>query len=297
MTEIPIVDLADPDPARVRGALRRAFEEVGFMVVTGHGVDRSLLAGIVDAAHGFFALSDEEKRACAPRRWNASATNRYRGYFPSDVHGKEGLDLGDPRLEDAALLERPFYERNVVPARLGAAFADAIEAWFAALTPLGVRIVREALAAIDAAAGWVDDAFERPAAQTTLRFNRYPTDTALASPDPDAPALFCEAHFDSDVLTLLHQDQQGGLQVRTTDHRWVDVPYLEGAFVVNSGRALQILSGDRYPATVHRVVPTAGARLSIPFFLEPRWDARIGDETYERYIGRAMSHFPEYADR
>ena len=296
MSGIPIVDL-DADDALVRASLRRAFEEIGFVVVVGHGVDPGLLRDIVEAAHAFFALPDDEKRTSSPRRWNPSATNRYRGYFPSDVHGKEGLDLGDPRLDDAALLARPYYERNVLPERLNPSFAQAVDAWFEAMTPLGARIAREALAAIEAAPRWVDDALVRPTAQTTLRFNRYPTETAIVSKDPDAPALFCEAHYDSDVLTLLHQDRQGGLQVRTKDRRWIDVPYLEGAFVVNTGRALQILSGDRYPATVHRVVPTEGARLSIPFFLEPRWDAPIGNETYETYLTRAMAHFPEYVDR
>ena len=296
MSEIPIIDLRDDEPV-VRASLRQAFEEVGFSVVTGHGVDADLLAEIVAAAHAFFALPRVDKLASAPRRWNSAAENRYRGYFPSDVRGKEGLDLGDPRLDDDALLARPFYERNALPDALGAGFDRAVEAWFEASTSLGARIVREALAAIDAAPDWTRDAFTRPAAQSTLRFNRYPTETAIESGDPDAPALFCEAHYDSDVLTLLHQDRQGGLQVRTQDGRWIDVPHLEDAFVVNTGRALEILSGGRYPATVHRVVPTAGARLSIPFFLEPRWDAPVGDETYEAYLSRAMQRLPEYADR
>ena len=296
MSGIPIIDLREDGPA-VRASLRWAFEEVGFTVVTGHGIERDLITEIIAAAHAFFALSAADKLASAPLRWNPEAENRYRGYFPSDVHGKEGLDLGDPTLDDEALLARPFYERNALPAALGARFDRAVEAWFDVLTPLGTRIVREALAAIDAAPGWTRDAFPRPAAQSTLRFNRYPTETALESGDPDAPRLFCEAHYDSDVLTLLLQDRQGGLQVRTKDRRWMDVPYLEDAFVVNTGRALEILSGGRYPATVHRVVPTAGARLSIPFFLEPRWNAPIGDETYETYLTRALQRLPEYVDR
>ena len=60
---------------------------------------------------------------------------------------------------------------------------------------------------------------------------------------------------------------------------------------------LQIASGDRYPATIHRVVPTADARISIPFFLEPKWDAPIGDESYEIYLERVMQRLPEYVDR
>ncbi len=295
---IPVVDL-NHDEEAVRDGLRRAFEEIGFVVVTGHGVSSDRLDAIVGAAHAFFALDADEKLACASQRWNANASNRYRGYFPSEVHGKEGLDLGDPRLDDshADLLARPYYEENVYAEGLGSGWVETIEDYFEVMTPLATRIVFEALRAIDATPGWNHASFARPGAQTTLRFNRYPTDTALESGDPDAPELFCEAHFDSTVLTLLHQDRQGGLQVRDTERRWIDVPFLEGAFVVNTGRALQIASGDRYPATIHRVVPTADARISIPFFLEPRWDAPVGGDLYEVYLERVMQRLPEYNDR
>ena len=295
---IPIVDLAADDET-VREGLRRAFEEIGFVVVTGHGVGPDRLGSIVDAARAFFALAADDKFACAPQRWNPNASNRYRGYFPSEAHGKEGLDLGDPGLDDshAELLAHPYYERNVYAERLGSEWVEAIDAYFEIMTPLATRIVFEALRAIDATPAWTEASFARPTAQTTLRFNCYPTETALASSDPDAPELFCEAHYDSTVLTLLHQDRQGGLQVRDTERRWIDVPFLEDAFVVNTGRALQIASGDRYPATIHRVVPTADARISIPFFLEPKWDAPIGDESYEIYLERVMQRLPEYVDR
>lgn len=296
---IPIVDLDQKDASRVGPLLRQAFEEIGFVVVTAHGIGPPALDGIVSAARAFFALDDATKHACAPRRWNPEARNRYRGYFPSEVQGKEGLDLGDPRLVAAAdaLLDRPYYERNALPASLPDPWHTAVEVWFAGMTALGDRLVRAALAALDTPPRWPAHAFARPVAQSTLRFNRYPTDTALVSADPEAPTLFCEAHYDSSMLTLLHQDRQGGLQVRTRQREWIDVPFLEGAFVVNTGRALERVSDGRYPATAHRVVPTPSPRISIPFFLEPRWDAPIDGAPYEDFLTKALAVFEEYRSR
>ena len=109
---IPIVDLAADDET-VREGLRRAFEELGFVVVTGHGVGSDRLGAIVDAARAFFALAEDDKFACAPKRWNPNAANRYRGYFPSEVHGMEGLDLGDPGLDDSHAEQPSFYAEVV----------------------------------------------------------------------------------------------------------------------------------------------------------------------------------------
>ena len=170
MSGIPIIDLREDGPA-VRASLRWAFEEVGFTVVTGHGIERDLITEIIAAAHAFFALSAADKLASAPLRWNPVAENRYRGYFPSDVHGKEGLDLGDPTLDDEAL--RPGLLRTQRPARGPGARSDrAVEAWFDVLTPRErdrPRIPRR-----DRRPPAGHDAFPRPAAQSTLRFNRYP---------------------------------------------------------------------------------------------------------------------------
>jgi isopenicillin N synthase-like dioxygenase len=82
-------------------------------------------------------------------------------------------------------------------------------------------------------------------------------------------------HTDYGLLTLLGQDGNSGLQVRT-DGGWVDAEPLEEAFLCNLGDMLERLTGGLYRSTLHRVRNTTNVdRLSLPFFLDPSWDCVI----------------------
>lgn len=89
--------------------------------------------------------------------------------------------------------------------------------------------------------------------------------------------LSCTPHTDSGILTLLHQDPTGGLEVRNSDGLWVPAPYVPGSVVANIGDLMARVSGGRFVATMHRVrAPGASAvhgpaygRFSVPFFFEP----------------------------
>lgn len=308
----PIVEhgAGSPDARAAVEQIRVACSEIGFMTVTGHRVPLERVDAVAAAARRFFGASPAAKLALAPRRWNPSSPNQYRGYFPSSVNGKEGLDIGDPGLEPAMhdLLVRPYHELNRLPLDLGVAWHDAVSRYFDALSELGRILLEAMVASLAGDPGRIRAAFERPQSLSTLRFNHYPAHSEpVEHSKEDGAALACETHVDSGFLTVLYQDERGGLQVRDRNLRWHDVPYDRDAFVVNTGRALARITNDAFAATPHRVLQKPGERLSIPFFYEPRHDCALTPAAfglngpapaevvvYEVFLRESLSHFVEY---
>jgi len=301
-----------PAALEAQERIRVASSEIGFMTVTAHGVPQELIAATAAAAQRFFALADEMKLQVAPRRWSPGSPNVYRGYFPSSAAGKEGLDIGEPALDDEALLARPYHERNRVAEVLGDALGPdwwaTITRYFEALSGLGRVLLRGLVSALGGEADRVDFGFARPANLSTLRFNFYPErEDPIARCPADGTALSCEEHVDSGLLTLLHQDDRGGLQVKGQDGQWHDVLPDDGAFVVNTGLALQRMAGRALVATRHRVLYARRPRLSIPFFFEPVPDflmdprslalpfaAAANPQNYETFLRDSLAKFSEY---
>ena len=104
--------------------------------------------------------------------------------------------------------------------------------------------------------------------------------TPTIKPQEDLVKLSCTPHTDSGILTLLHQDPTGGLEVLNSVGEWIPAPYVPGSMVVNIGDLMAKVSGGRFVATMHRVrAPKAVkggngngdgfGRFSIPFFFEP----------------------------
>ena len=75
--------------------IKKACINVGFFQITGHGISQKQIKNICKVGNKFFNLSNKSKRKLSPKKWNSLNKNLYRGYFPNDVNGKEGLDLGD----------------------------------------------------------------------------------------------------------------------------------------------------------------------------------------------------------
>mgnify|MGYP002033120542 CR=1 FL=1 len=75
--------------------IEKACVNIGFFQVTGHGFNLKEIQKICKVGNQFFNLPDSKKRKLSPKKWNKKNKNLYRGYFPNDVNGKEGLDIGD----------------------------------------------------------------------------------------------------------------------------------------------------------------------------------------------------------
>jgi len=86
-----------------------------------------------------------------------------------------------------------------------------------------------------------------------------------------------QEHTDMGFLTILLQDENGGLEVRSRgSDKWISAPPIPGTFVVNIGDMLELWTHGIYQATLHRVKNTSGNdRLSFPFFFDPSWKSQL----------------------
>lgn len=276
VADVPLVDLRDADAG---SAIDHACRQHGFFVIVGHGVDRTLVDDLESAARRVFALPTAEKERDAMAR-NGRA---WRGWFPLDGEltsgrpdHKEGWYFGT---DDDPADGRPMHGANVYPSSVPE-LADLVPRYLNALTILGRRIVGLMDDALDVGGrlyALVDDPL------VLFRLFGYPP---AAPAEPGEPAAAAERwgvgeHTDYGLLTILHQDRSGGLEVRTTTG-WHAVEPVEGAFVCNIGDMLDTATGGAYRSTPHRVRNTSGTcRISMPFFLDPGWDAHV-----ERLTGR-----------
>ena len=80
---------------KVINKIKKACIDIGFFQITGHGISQKKIKDICTVGNNFFNSSETNKRKLSPNKWNDQNKNIYRGYFPNDVNGKEGLDIGD----------------------------------------------------------------------------------------------------------------------------------------------------------------------------------------------------------
>ncbi|MER5581037.1 isopenicillin N synthase family dioxygenase [Streptomyces asoensis] len=278
--QLPIIDLsaADRGPqarALLHAQLHSAAHDVGFFQLVGHGVTERETGELLAAMRAFFALPEAERLAI-----DNVHSPHFRGYTRTGDERTGGrqdwrdqLDIGAERPARTPGPGEPAYwwleGPNQWPAGLPALRTAAL-AWIERLSAVAQKLLHELLASIGAPVDFYDHAFgER--AHPHLKLVRYPGSAG------DGAGQGVGAHKDYGFLTLLLQDQVGGLQVQRADGLFHDVPPLPGAFVVNLGELLEVATDGYLLATNHRVVSPADAveRFSVPFFYNPRLDARV----------------------
>ncbi len=276
MSDLPVIDLAalragGAARAAEIGALARACRETGFFYAAGHGLD-AVIAKMDAAARRFFALPEEEKAEIAM----AKGGRAWRGFFP--VGGeltsgrpdrKEGVYFGvelppdDPRVVAGLAL----HGANLFPAQTPQ-LRPAVLAFIEGAS----SVAAELMGAVAESLGLEPDYFARG-------LTRDPTVLFRIFHYPPAPAgddgWGVGEHTDYGLLTLLAQDDNGGLQVKSRSG-WIEAPPIPGTLVCNIGDMLDRLTGGFYRSTPHRVRNISGRdRLSFPLFYDPGFDAEI----------------------
>ena len=274
-SSVPIVDvsgLRSTDVAereRVAAEIGRAARDVGFLYVSGTGIDEAVFDRMLAATTAFFALPVEEKM-----RSYIGSSRCHRGYVPV---GEEGVEKGTPDLKEAFdtaldlpaddpdyLAGNPMLGPNTWPDLPG--FAEAVTAYYGAVIEVGKRL----LWAFAVALGEDPDVFSRHATKTPsqLRLVHYPY-------DPDArDGLGIGAHTDYECFTLL-KPTAPGLEVLNGAGQWIDVPPVPGTFVVNIGDLLELWTNGAFVATSHRVRKVVEERYSFPLFFNVDYDTEV----------------------
>jgi len=291
--------------------IKKACEEVGFFTVINHGISKISVEKILSNGRKFFSLPLEQKLTFAPQKWNKKNNTFYRGYFPSTVNGKEGLDIGDPLLTTSMkeLTQKEKFEVNHEMSSIDTEWQTNINDYYDQIFNFGIILFKALISCISDNFELADIAFQRPKTFSTLRFNFYPKQAKpVEISSQDGVALGCETHVDSGILTILYQDKKGGLQVQNRNTlEWYDVPHDPNSLVINSGLALQFLTNDYFKATNHRVLINKEERISIPFFFEPSYDFDLNPNylgitdapkhkvnNYEFFLTQSLKKFVEY---
>ncbi|MEM9201946.1 MAG: 2OG-Fe(II) oxygenase family protein [Actinomycetota bacterium] len=303
---VPTIDISDPSATEL-AAVDAACRDHGFFLLVGHRADQ-LIADVWRITADFF---DEDETVKGPIR--RTAENPF-GYWDRELtkrkrDNKEVFDYIDPSGPATHMNRWPDgrdeFNRTLIE------FFDT----FSTLATDTLGVIRSALGLSDTHTA-EELGFVNARGSSTVRLNHYPVAdvvdegarTGLADLGPTALGY----HTDPGVLTLLLQDDTGGLQAESTTHGWIDVPPLPGAIVVNLGDAMQVWTNNQYKAAVHRVVTmTESNRYSIPYFSNPPRDAvleplaavmeaegadaRYRSFTWKDYIGARMDdNFADY---
>lgn len=295
MTEIPSIDihpfLTGAAQERVAKEVAEACERIGFLIISGHGIEQDELNRVLSLTERFFALPQAEKD-----RWHPAGNARQRGYHGFETRGlantldndapldlRESLFLGpvdDHRTAYAHIREAStMYAPNIYPDNPPALRESLIDLYrqFDALSANLLRIVASALSLPD---NYFSDKIDRHF--SIFACHHYPP---LPAP-PKPGQLRTGAHTDFGALTILTTTAAaGGLEVHVGgaagEGRWIPVQPKPGQLVVNLGDMMARWTSGRWVSTLHRVAnpssiqDAASRRQTLGYFMHPNYDAEI----------------------
>lgn len=281
MSQLPIIDISPLYTTDTAGhrtiaeQIDRACREWGFFYIKGHPIKAERIDELSGHAQRFFALPAAEKleiditKSQHHRGYGAVATEQLDPSQPCDL--KETFDMGFhmPDEHPEVLAGKPLRGPNRHPTQIGT-WQPLLEAHYRDMQALSCTLLRAIAMALEIEDDFFDKRFIEPI--SVFRMIHYPPRATATSADQQGAG----AHTDYGCITLLHQDQAGGLQVQNVNGDWIDAPPITGTYVVNIGDMMARWSNDRYKSTPHRVISPLGVdRYSMPFFAEPHPDTEI----------------------
>ncbi|ODV89658.1 hypothetical protein CANCADRAFT_148588 [Tortispora caseinolytica NRRL Y-17796] len=276
MQSLPIIDLSlYQSPAELGKALMKVGRNPGFFYVVNHNVSRAMIEDVFAICSNFFLASSIDEKM--------------------QFHNGSG-DLGYTALRDETLagkgkgdLKESYYMKNVadmskLPSLLETS-RTALQEFFTQTQILSELLLKGFAKGLGLDESYLVDAHS--GSHNRMRLIHYPRIDVhdIPTPPPEGSQLDEDKeiragiHSDYGSITLLYQQEsdKGGLQVKSTDGDWIDVPAIPGAVVVNIGDALEFWTAGQLSSTLHRVAfprneTESGSRFSIPYFVQPNDD-------------------------
>ena len=276
MTAIPTVDLNDLHAGGARRAAfietyGRALEDLGFVAVRGHSIDKARLKEAYGVLRQFFSLSDDDKRAYeiksarGQRGFTSFGKEHAKGETAPDM--KEFFQIARTDVPADHVLNEAFGP-NVWPTQIPT-FKDIFSRLFTDLDSMGRDLLGAAAEYLGDDASWYTDAVRE--GDTILRLIHYPPVAAGQTPN----SIRAGAHEDINFITLLVGATEPGLELLQRDGTWMPVQAEHDEIIVDSGDMLQNVTNGRLKSTTHRVTRPANEaqgvpRFSMPCFIHPR---------------------------
>lgn len=263
----------DLEPWRTKADEKTALQLVeslqytGFVYVTGHDVSASTVSDAFDAARSFFRLDPEQLDAVHYRH-----AMKYHGYVPPGITKVAGHELYDTGMDLPSTYVGPGDVLRSVPNLWPAdlpGLRPALERYQVAMRGLADSVLQAIAVGLSLSPDFFEARCAEPHAQ--LRLLHY-----LQAPDSEEDVFSVGRHSDYETVTILAQDNAGGLQVWGPHGTWICVPPVEGTFVINAGDMMPRWTNGLLPAAQHRVAsPRASDRHAIAFFYGTSYDVVI----------------------
>ncbi|KAI9006363.1 hypothetical protein DFJ74DRAFT_690574 [Hyaloraphidium curvatum] len=330
---IPVLSLShltSPDPAvreRFIRDYRDALLDLGFFYLKDHGVPPAVVSATFDAARRFFALPESVKRTVEM----VNAPN-YVGWAPlaneTTNHAtdfRELFDIGsDPRgpLPGEPIWSAMLGPNQWPPEEACPGFRSALVEYRGHLRRVGLTLLKAMAVTLGLEENYFLPYFVHERIADRMKLLQYPTIDQLRRPgvdedptvdqprrpgvDGDADQLGQRgvdadlsqgvgAHRDNGFLTMISQDDVGGLEVQLHDGQWLAVPPIPGTIVCNLGEMAQRVTNGLCIAGTHRVRnnDSGRTRYSVPFFLSPHLEARMSPIPRELLLPELAARIPK----
>ena len=277
---IPIVDIRSStsavDDRAVATLLNAALSQFGFCYISGHTIATEVTQNLQNSAHEFHLLPIAKKKRLKINPY-------HRGYIESETSQTITSSIESatqPNRSESFMMMREIppsdprfgtqlFGPNQWPDTLIPELKKHCIAYAEAMEKLSLELVQRLGVALGLGPNTLLDLFNDPT--YFLRLIQYP----LLDPN-DSPAPFGSApHTDHGFMTLVLQDDTGGLEVLNSNGRWMPVRPIPNTLVLNVADMLSIISNGRWKSTPHRVILGPEPRQSTAFFFDPDFDAQI----------------------